>query len=59
MRKLVASAIALAASAFVAVARQAAPAAALLAAYGMLPSRSSGLKSGRRSKTIKRGSRHH
>jgi hypothetical protein len=46
-------------SAFVAVARQAAPAAALLAAYGMLPSRSSGLKSGRRSKTIKRGSRHH
>lgn len=47
-------------SAFVAVARQAAPAAALLAAYGMLPSpkksRSSGLRSGRRSKTIKRRS---
>ena len=37
-------------SAFVAVARQAAPAAALLAAYGMLPSssRSSGLDAGRR-----------
>jgi hypothetical protein len=47
-------------SAFVAVARQAAPAAALLAAYGMLPSsssRSSGLgaaRKRRRNRTIKR-----
>jgi len=44
-------------SAFVAVARQAAPAAALLAAYGMLPKRSSGLPSGYRRRTKKNRSR--
>jgi len=44
-------------SAFVAVARQAAPAAALLAAYGMLPKRSSGLPSGYRRRTKRNRSR--
>ena len=44
-------------SAFVAVARQAAPAAALLAAYGLLPKRSSGLPSGYRRRTKRNRSR--